>query len=135
LTGTSKKCFNRFVGKNAPEMARKTKENKNGPSNTDSRNNYPATRVYRPSRCLLKNPRQKWREKQRKTKMKHKTDCKKHFGHLDASCPRCAELLAGAVPTSWKNPNASYSEYLADARKRADLAARRAAIYKNVVLN
>ena len=34
--------------------------------------------------------------------MKHKTDCKMSFGRKDKTCPRCQELLKGALPIrSW----------------------------------
>jgi hypothetical protein len=39
---------------------------------------------------------------------KHKDDCKMTFGRKDATCPRCAELLAGAAPRSWSRPQSSY---------------------------
>jgi len=32
---------------------------------------------------------------------KHKPNCKMAFGHKDASCPRCQELLNGAEARTW----------------------------------
>lgn len=50
---------------------------------------------------------------------KHATDCKMTFGRKDKDCPRCQELIKGAVPRAW----ASARKVQDDARHLAEVRA------------